>query len=123
MPGGVGRVSEAMLAACSAKDRTIASTGNANEIFYHLHASRVYLDGTKRYLYFVDSPGGKVKSTILAALAGMREVVEIEQLHLDAHRFFNGARRVSLTTEQEVETVLIALRLAGVALTVAQPSA
>jgi hypothetical protein len=43
--------------------------------------------------------------------------VIIEQLHLDQHKFFNGARRVSLTSEQ-AHVVLIALRLVGVTATI-----
>lgn len=37
----------------------------------------------------------------------------IEQLHLDANGFFNGARRLSLSPEQ-ARSVLTALRVSGV---------
>jgi hypothetical protein len=121
MPGGIGKVSERVMTACSGQERAVDSVSNANEIFFHLDASHVYCDRARGYVYFVDSPRGRVKNTILAALEGMRDEVEIEQLHLDAHKFFNGARRVALGGKQ-METVLIALRLAGIAVTAAQAS-
>jgi len=106
-----------MMSACSRRDRAIASVKNANEIFFNLDGRRVYYDGSERYLYFVDSPQDLVMRTIRAALAGMRQPLVIEQLHLDTNKFFNGARRVGLTVEQ-AHTVLTALRLAGVAATI-----
>jgi hypothetical protein len=117
MPGGIGKVSESMMSACSRQDRSIVSVKNTNEIFFHLDGRRVYFDRTERYLYFVDSPRDLVKRTVLAALAGAQDPVIIEQLHLDTHKFFNGARRVNLTGEQ-AHAVLIALRLAGLTVTI-----
>jgi len=116
MPGGIGRVSESMMSACSRQDRSITSAKNANEIFFHLDGRRVYFDRAERYLYFVDSPQDLVQRIILAALAGAKGPVVIEQLHLDTHKFFHGARRVNLTGKQ-AHAVLIALRLAGVTAT------
>jgi len=113
MPGGIGKVSETMVSACSGNGRAMASVKNANEIFYNLDSRRVYYDRAERYLYFVDAPQDLVMRTIRASLAGMREVLEFEQLHLDKHRYFNGARRVGLIEEQ-AKTVLTALRLVGV---------
>lgn len=120
MPGGVGRVSEATLAASSTKDRAIGSAASANEIFYHLHAGRVYFDSSERFLYFVDSPGGQVVNILRSAVPGRQDTPTIEQLHLDAHCFFNAARRVRLTDRRLAESVLVALRLAGVTVTLAQ---
>lgn len=121
MPGGIGKVSETMILACSKRDRTIAPARNANEIFFHLDGRRVYYDAAECCIYFVDSPQDRVKRTIRAALSGRGDVVTIEQLHLDTHQFFNGARRVGLTDNQ-AQTVLIALRLAGIVVTIAQAS-
>jgi predicted DNA binding protein len=117
MPGGIGKVSESMMSACWRQDRSIASVKNTNEIYFHLDGRRVYFDRAERYLYFVDSPLDLVKRTVLAALTGARDPVIIEQLHLDTHKFFNGARRVSLTSEQ-AHVVLVALRLVGVTATI-----
>ncbi len=117
MPGGIGKVSESMMSTCWRQDRSIASVKNTNEIYFHLDGRRVYFDRAGRFLYFVDSPLDLVKRTILAALTGAQDPVVIEQLHLDKHKFFNGARRVSLTSEQP-HVVLIALRLVGVTATI-----
>ena len=120
MPGGVGRVSEGVLSAGSRRVRSMVAVGNANEIFYHLDANRVCFDAVAGCIYFVDSPGGQVRETILSTLAGLRSAVTVEQLHLDTHRFFDGARKVRLTGVQ-AGIVLVALRLAGVAVTMVQP--
>ena len=122
MPGGIGRVSETMLSACSQRDRAISSVKNANEIFFHLDGRRVYYDPTENCMYFVDAPQDRVKRTIRAVFAGMGHAATIEQLHLDTHRFFNGARRVGLTADQ-ADAVLIALRLSGIPVTIGQTSA
>lgn len=117
MPGGTGPIDGAMLAACAAQDRALASLGNANEIFFNLDSRRVYYDRATCYLYFVADPQDLVVRTIRSALAGMHGAPVIEQLHLDAHRFFNGARRVGLVGKQAA-AVLVALRLAGVRATI-----
>ena len=117
MPGGVGKVSETMISATTGKRRKLASLNNANEIFFNLDAHRVYFDSCEGYLYFVDAPADLVTRTIRAALSGIQGSLVIEQLHLDTHRFFNAASRVALGGEQ-ADAVLIALRLAGVAVTI-----
>lgn len=119
MPGGVGKVSERVISACSRQDRAIASVRNASEIFFHLDSRHAYYEEAERCLYFVNSPQGLVKRTLLASLAGVRHPPVIEQLHLDRHRFFNGACRAVLSDGQ-AETVLVALRLAGIAVTIRQ---
>lgn len=113
MPGGIGPVSLATLLACSRQDREILSVNNANEIFYHLDSHRVIYDSGERYLYFVNSLQGLIARTIRAALLSFHGKPQIEQLHLDRHKLFNGARRVHLDEEQ-ADTVLVALRLVGV---------
>jgi len=117
MPGGVGPVSSATVSACSGKDRKIASVRNANEIFYHLDSRRVFFDAGEGFLYFVDSPDGMVEQTISASLIGLESTNTIEQVYLDPHKCFNGARRVKLA-EAHADTLLIALRLTGVRTTV-----
>ena len=117
MPGGIGRVSETMVSAGTQQDRVIATVKNANEIFYNLDIRRVYFDRAEGQLYFVDAPSVSVWKTIAAALGRERDSVVIEQLHLDTHKFFNGARRVRLGSAQ-ADAVLVALRIAGVHATV-----
>ena len=122
MPGGIGKVSERVLTASARRGRGIDVVTNANDIFFHLDARHAYYDSAGQLLYFVDAPGEPVRATILATFAGMQGEVKIEQLHLDRHGCFNGARRVRLIAGQ-AEAVLVALQLAGIAVTVAEESA
>ena len=113
VPGGVGPISDTIISACASRDRPIASAKNANEIFFHLDNRRVFYDSAACHLYFVDSPDGLVLQTVSASLAGVQSLVTIEQVYLDPHKCFNGARRVKLQPEH-ANALLIALRLAGI---------
>ena len=117
MPGGVGPVSKTTITASSRTDRTITSAKNTNEIFYNLDNRRVFYDRAERFLYFVDAQDGLVTQTISASLTGLGSKAAIEQVYLDPHQYFNGARRVRLDAAH-ADTLLIALRLAGVRTTV-----
>lgn len=117
MPGGIGPVDEATIAACTRQDRVVGPPANANEIFYHLDGRRVFYDRAGALLYFVGAPGDHVGSTIARVLAGMGREFACAQLHLDAHGFFAAAHCVALGTPQ-ADPVLIALRLAGIRTTV-----
>ena len=117
MPGGIGPVSDATLSACTGQDRTFTSKKNANEIFFNLDQRRVLYDGVEGYLYFVDATNGIVSQTLQAALSGLGRPPSVEQIYLDPHKFFSGARRVRLTPT-DADTLLVALRLAGVRTTV-----
>ena len=48
-----------------------------------------------------------------SVMHGLGRTVTIEQLHLDTHQLFRGARRMRIAPA-DAETVLIALRLAAV---------
>jgi len=115
MPGGIGPVGPAVLAAGGRRERHFSATGGANEIFFHLDARRVYYDRRQCQLYFVCTPDDLVAHTLCAAIGGT--MPPIEQLHLDSHRFFNAARRVTLSPEQ-ANIALMALRLVGISATV-----
>ena len=117
MPGGVGKVSNTVVTAGNRSDRRIARIRNTNEIFYNLDSRRVYYDTESCLLYFVDSDQGEVCRTIRAALDGIKGNSGIEQVYLDPHKCFNGARRVRLTAAQ-VAPLLVALRLAGIRTTI-----
>ncbi len=117
MPGGVGPVSDKTASACTSRDRPIASAKNSNEIFFNLANRRVFYDSAEGRLYFVDSPDGIVMQTVSASLAGLHDPVSIEQVYLDPHKCFHGARRVQLS-EAHANTLLIALRLAGIRTTI-----
>lgn len=117
MPGGIGPVSPETLAACAVAGRRLSVLGDANEIFFHLDHRRVYYDSRAGQLYFVGSPEDPVGRILSALLGDAAAGRLIEQLHLDAHHCFNGARRVGLDRTQAT-TVLTALRLAGIQSTV-----
>jgi hypothetical protein len=117
MPGGVGKVSGTAAMAGNRGDRRIAPIRDTNEIFYQLDSRRVYHDSDSGLLYFVDSDDGPVTRTIRAALEGLVGSIRIEQVYLDPHQCFNGARRVQLTAAQAAP-LLVALRLTGIRTTV-----
>lgn len=117
MPGGIGPVSIETISACAGRDRRIASAKNPNEIFFNLDNRRVFYDSAEGHLYFVDSPDGIVMQTVSASLAGLQHPPSIEQVYLDPHKCFHGARRVKLG-EADANTLLIALRLTGIRTTI-----
>ena len=117
MPGGVGPISDTTISACASRDRPVAPPNNANEIFFNLDNRRVFYDSAACHLYFVDSPDGLVLQTVSASLAGLQSHVTIEQVYLDPHKCFNGARRMKLQPGH-ANALLIALRLAGIRTTI-----
>ncbi len=111
MPGGSGPVAGNILKAGGTNRRVTAvsaSTGEA-ELFYMLRTGSVYYDPRQAGLYFVDSHHAPVPALVSSVLG---RPLEIEQLHIDRHGFFSGARRAQLAP-REAEPVLVALRLAG----------
>ena len=116
MPGGSGKVSAVTMLASKRTQRAFRDAGTPAEIFFHLDAGHAYFDVAAGYLYFVDTPQDKVPRTVSQVLAGSGSSPEFEQLHLDSHRLFNGARRVALTAEQ-AKHILVALSLVGVRVT------
>ena len=117
MPGAIGPVSVATISACNRRDRQITSANNANEIFFNLDNRRVFYDSAAGHLYFVDSPGGLVMRTVCASLTGLGSRATIEQIYLDPHKCFSGARRIALIATH-ANTLLVALRLAGIRTTI-----
>lgn len=113
----IGPVSETTRAACARQDRAIDVVSNANDIFFHLDGRRVFYDPVAGYLYFVSAPEDLVLRTIRRTLAGAGEAPQVEQLHLDSHKFFNAACRIGLSGSAAV-AVLVALRLVGVRATI-----
>jgi hypothetical protein len=101
-------------------DRAIGALRDANEVFFHLDGRRVLYDAPEACLYFIDVPGSPVLPTLRCMLAVGAVSLTIEQLHLDAHRLFPGACRVSLPADR-VPAVLAALRLVGLHTTIRQP--
>ncbi|RMG35205.1 MAG: hypothetical protein D6720_07715 [Gammaproteobacteria bacterium] len=113
MPGGIGPISEATLAACCGRERVIAPVSNPTEIFFNLSSRRVFYDQAAQYLYFVESRDGLVARILKAVASGQGRVVDVEQIYLDSHGCFSGARRVALAPDISAP-LLTAFRLAGV---------
>ena len=83
------------------------------EVFYNLDGNHVHFNRETGQLYFVESLHSPLLALIDATFQGLRQVPPIEQLHLDRHGYFRGARRLKLNTAQ-AGTLLVALRLAGI---------
>lgn len=116
MPGGIGRVSESVQQHSAGRERELSAGAGANEIFFHLDGRNAYFDRAAGALYFVDTAGDTITRTLTAALQASGTVARFEQLHLDTHRFFNAARRLTLDESQRA-AALTALRLIGVRVT------
>ena len=117
-PDLIGPVSNKTLSACTRHERAIGALGGSNEIFFNLDARRVYFDRSLGHLYFCATQDDLIPATLRAVFSGMGSGIVVEQLHLDEHRCFNAARRVTLSADQ-AGAALVALRLAGVRATIA----
>ena len=109
----IGSVSAAIANASKTVGRGIPATASELEIFYNLDGNRVHYETRSGRLYFVSSEHSSVATLVEAAFTGMRQTLCIEQLHLDPHGYFRGARRIQLTPSQ-ARTVMVALRLGGI---------
>lgn len=92
--------------------QALVRVSTANEIFFMLDSRHTFYDVIERLLYFVNAPGESAFATIEASLAGLGSTAVFEQIYLDPHNCFNGARRIRLTPAHAT-VVLVALRLAG----------
>ena len=120
MPGGIGPIDAKTSAACRNGKvvRTIRVGADEHEIFYNLDGSRAHYDADRGQLYFMASPYAPVQEVLDAVFCGRRPP-PIERVDLDSHGMFNTGRRVALTAEW-ADAVLVALRLAGLRVTVAR---
>ena len=112
MPGGSGPIGKTVLSVGSGARRTPSLSISAGEaaLFYNLHVGCVYYDREHAALYFVESRHAPAVADVASSVLG--RPLEAEQLHLDRHGFFCGARRAHLPP-REAAVVLVALRLAG----------
>ncbi len=116
MPGGIGPVSKDCVNAQRQHHHRVTLSADAGElqIFYHLGAGCIHYCAETGWLYFVESSSWSVVETITAVLQGLgRKRVPIDQCYLDEHRLFKSLRRIRLS-EQEAQTICVALRLQGV---------
>lgn len=89
------------------------------EIFHRLAAGRVCYCPARQAIYFADPPNLEVGRLLTAVFMGLGRRPEFQQLHLDLHGVFRGAHRISLR-DPDAAAVLVALRLAGMQVIVAQ---
>lgn len=115
MPGGIAQVDRDTAQACKGTGaaRSIPAECGEAEIFYRLALGRVCYSRVRACLYFVHSAHIPVAEILGAVMRGQGTTATVEQLHLDPHGVFRGARRVPLPAAR-AETVLAALRLAGI---------
>ncbi|MCB1759241.1 MAG: hypothetical protein KDI68_05595 [Gammaproteobacteria bacterium] len=119
MPGGIGPVDPDCAQALCRTQRQVQLPASADElrIFYNLSMDRVHYFPQRNAIYYVDSKHVGVERILLRALGAQAAQVEIRQLHLDRLGFFKSGKRLRLTRRQ-AETVLVALRLQGIRVTV-----
>jgi len=119
MPGGIGHVDRTTAHACrtARADSPLLPGAGEAEIFHRLSLGKACYACQKESLYFVESRYAPVGGILRSVMEGLGNPAVIEQLHLDAHQLFCGARRLRIAP-QDADTVLIALRLAGIEITV-----
>lgn len=119
MPGGIGPVDAECARALCLTEREVCLPASADElrIFYNLSMHRVHYFPQRGAVYYVESRHVPVQETLLATLGEAASRVQITQLYLDRLGFFKIGKRATLTFEQAV-TVLVALRLKGVRVSV-----
>jgi hypothetical protein len=119
MPGGIGPVDPDCAQALCRTRRQVELPASADElrIFYNLSMDRVHYFPQREVIYYVDSKHVDVERVVLSALGAQAAEVKIQQLHLDRLGFFKSGKRLQLT-RQQAETVLVALRLKGIKVTV-----
>lgn len=115
MPGGIAPVDRDTAQACQGRGtgQSIPAGSGEAEIFHRLALGRVCYSYLHERLYFVHSAHVPVTEILNAVMRGHGEAAVIEQLHLDPHGVFKGARRVTLPATR-AEPVLTAMRLANI---------
>jgi hypothetical protein len=115
MPGGIGPVDRTTANASRTArpgNPLLPGAGEA-EIFYRLSLGRACYGYRQESLYFVESRYAPVGDILHSVMQGLGRTAAVEQLHLDTHRLFRGARRVRIAP-RDADAVLTALRLAGI---------
>ena len=119
MPGGIGPVDPDCAEALCRAHRQIELPSSADElrIFYNLSMDRVHYFPARNAIYYVDSRHIDVEGIVLRTLGSEAARLEIDQLHLDRLGFFKSGKRLRLQ-RRHAETVLVALRLRGIRVTI-----
>ena len=119
--GGSGTIDRELANGLRCNDRTIGLRVDASpvEIFYNLGMDRVHYVPQDHFLYFAASKHFPVLRTIESVFCGLDAEPEVEQLFLDVHGYYKGAQRVRMTSQQ-AHAVLVALRLKGIKISIAE---
>ena len=119
MPGGIGPVDPECAEALCRSHRQVRLPASADEvqIFYNLSMDRVHYIPARNAIYFVESSHVAVQTIILSVMHNLGLTARIDQLHLDKNGIFKGGKRLTLPPEQAA-TLLVALRLKGVQISV-----
>lgn len=121
MPGGIGPVDPDCAQALCRTQRQIELPASADEvrIFYNLSMDHVHYFPSRNAIYYVNSKHVDVERILRKALSRESVGLEITQLHLDRLGFFKSGKRLRLD-HRRATTVLVALRLHGIKITVSQ---
>lgn len=119
MPGGIGPVDSDCAKALCLTERDVSLPASADElrILYNLGMHRVHYFPGRNAVYYVESRHIPVQEIMLSTLGESASQVVITQLYLDRLGFFKIGKRAALTLQQAA-TVLVALRLKGVRVSV-----
>ncbi|MCP4283438.1 MAG: hypothetical protein GY792_03155 [Gammaproteobacteria bacterium] len=119
MPGGIGPVDSDCAQALCQTQREVSLPASADElrILYNLSMDRVHYFPQRNAIYYVDSRHIPVQQTILTTLGKSASDMTITQLYMDQLGFFKIGKRATLHA-QHATTVLVALRLKGVRVSV-----
>ena len=101
------------------RDVRLSATADELRIFYNLAMDRVHYFPRRHAIYFVDSVHVSVAEIIRSVLSGMHAPPAVEQLFLDDKHYFKAGKRLILPRRQ-AETVLVALRLKGIQVSVSE---
>ena len=120
MPGGIGSIDQKLAQGLRCNDRLTGLNADASprEIYYNLGMDRVHYVPHSGHLYFPHSSYFPIRETLEQVFLGLNCSLDIEQLFMDEHGYYKGAQRVPLQGKH-VSTVLVALRLKGIKISIA----
>ncbi len=120
MPWGKGSITPEIASGLRCQDRQTGLDARAShtQIFYNLGMDRVHFIPQTGILHFVDSEHFQVLEIINMVYQGLGNTPCVEQLFLDEHGYYKGALMLTMSAG-DVEAVLVALRLKGIKISIA----
>lgn len=117
--GVVAKGNNAASMRCRKRATGLTSGATHSQIFYNLGPGRVHLDTSSSLMYFCDCPEPNIRELLVPVFKGLNQTPEYKQMYLDDHQLLKGAVCLTLLKVQ-VATVLTALRLNDIDLSIAQ---